>query len=116
MEAGMHTVALIAKKRDGGELTREEIDALVRGYSAARVSDYQMAALLMAIYWRGMTDAETYALTEEMLYSGAVLERPAGGRRAVDKHSTGGVGDKTSLVIAPVVAAAGVAVPMISGR
>jgi pyrimidine-nucleoside phosphorylase/thymidine phosphorylase len=112
----MNTPDIIAKKRDGGELTGDEIAQIVDGLLGGRVADYQMAALLMAIYLRGMTTAETLALTRRMLYSGTVLDPPGGGRLAVDKHSTGGVGDKTSLIVAPVVAAAGVCVPMISGR
>ena len=112
----MRTVDIIAKKRDGKSLTRDEINFVVRGYTAGEVADYQMAALLMAIYIRGMSNEEAIALTEEMLHSGEVVDFSDLGRPRVDKHSTGGVGDKTSLVIAPVVAAAGVFVPMISGR
>lgn len=112
----MRAVDIIAKKRDGRELTRDEIRFIVRGYTDGDVANYQMAALLMAIYLRGMTDDETLALTEAMLHSGEVLDLSDFGRPRVDKHSTGGVGDKTSLVIAPVVAAAGVLVPMISGH
>ncbi|HXF41374.1 MAG TPA: thymidine phosphorylase [Blastocatellia bacterium] len=112
----MRTVDIIARKRDGHALTREEIGFIIRGYTAGDVADYQMAALTMAIYLRGMTNEETIALTEAMLRSGEVLDLSDLGRPRVDKHSTGGVGDKTSLVIAPVVAAAGVLVPMISGR
>jgi pyrimidine-nucleoside phosphorylase len=112
----MRTVDIIAKKRDGNPLTRDEINFVVRGYTAGEVADYQMAALLMAIYIRGMSNDEAIALTEEMLHSGEVVDFSDLGRPRVDKHSTGGVGDKTSLVIAPVVAAAGVFVPMISGR
>jgi pyrimidine-nucleoside phosphorylase len=112
----MRAVDIIAKKRDGLGLSREEIRFVVRGYTAGEVADYQMAALLMAIYLRGMTADETLALTDEMLHSGGVVDFSDLARPRVDKHSTGGVGDKTSLVIAPVVAAAGVLVPMISGR
>lgn len=112
----MRAVDVIAKKRDAKELSREEISFMVRGYTAGQVADYQMSALLMAIYLRGMTNDETFALTEEMLNSGEVVDFSDLGRPRVDKHSTGGVGDKTSLVLAPVVAAAGVLVPMISGR
>jgi pyrimidine-nucleoside phosphorylase/thymidine phosphorylase len=112
----MNTPDIIAKKRDGGELTGAEIAHLIDGLMKGAIADYQMAALLMAIYLKGMTTAETLELTRRMLYSGTVLDPPGGGRAAVDKHSTGGVGDKTSLIIAPVVAAAGVYVPMISGR
>ena len=112
----MRAVDVIAKKRDGGELDRSEIAFIVQGYTSGQVPDYQMSAMLMAICLRGMTPAETLALTDEMLRSGAVLDLSDLGRLRVDKHSTGGVGDKTSLVLAPVVAAAGVLVPMISGR
>lgn len=112
----MRTVDIIAKKRDGHSLTSDEIGFIIRGYTNGEVADYQMAALVMAIYLRGMTTAETLALTEAMLHSGEVVDFSDLGRPLVDKHSTGGVGDKTSLVIAPVVAAAGVLVPMISGR
>src|SRR5215510_12201525 len=112
----MNTAEIIAKKRDSGELTDGEIAHIIDGFMHGQVTDYQMAALLMAIYLRGMTTDETLELTRRMLYSGTVLGPPGGGRLAVDKHSTGGVGDKTSLIVAPVVAAAGVYVPMISGR
>src|SRR6266404_2931822 len=112
----MRAVDIIAKKRDGHDLTRDEIEFIIRGYTNGEVADYQMSALLMAIYLRGMTTEETLALTEAMLHSGEIVDFSDLGRPRVDKHSTGGVGDKTSLVIAPVVAAAGVLVPMISGR
>jgi pyrimidine-nucleoside phosphorylase len=112
----MRAVDIIEKKRDGKPLTRGEVGFIIRGYTAGEVADYQMAALLMAIYLRGMSDEEATYLTEEMLHSGEVVDFSDLGRPRVDKHSTGGVGDKTSLVIAPVVAAAGVLVPMISGR
>src|SRR5262245_49239152 len=112
----MRTVDIIAKKRDGNPLTRDEISFIVRHYTAGEVANYQMAALLMAIYLRGMSNEEAIALTEEMLHSGEVVDLSYLGAARVDKHSTGGVGDKTSLVVAPVVAAAGVYVPMISGR
>ncbi len=107
---------LIEKKRDGKELTRDEIAFLIRGYTRDEIPDYQMAAWLMAGFLRGLTDAETVALVEEMLYSGDVLTHDHVPMPKVDKHSTGGVGDKTSLVIAPIAAVCGVAVPMISGR
>ena len=112
----MRTVDIIEKKRDGRELAREEIHFIVQNYTRGEVADYQMSALLMAVFLRGMTESETLALTDEMLHSGIVVDFSDLGRPRVDKHSTGGVGDKTSLVIAPVVAAAGVLVPMISGR
>jgi pyrimidine-nucleoside phosphorylase len=112
----MRAVDIIEKKRDGKELSRQEINFIVQGYTLGEVVDYQMSALLMAIFLRGMTSEETIALTHEMLHSGVVVDFSSLGRPRIDKHSTGGVGDKTSLVIAPVVAAAGVYVPMISGR
>jgi pyrimidine-nucleoside phosphorylase len=107
---------LIEKKRDRKELTRDEIAFLIRGYTRDEIPDYQMAAWLMAAFLNGMNEAETRALVEEMLYSGVTLTHDHVAEPKVDKHSTGGVGDKTSLVIAPVAAACGVAVPMISGR
>ncbi|HKX26456.1 MAG TPA: thymidine phosphorylase [Blastocatellia bacterium] len=107
---------LIEKKRDGGELRRHEIGYLIRGYTRDEIPDYQMAAWLMAGFLNGLTEAETEALVEEMLYSGAVLRHDQIPEPKVDKHSTGGVGDKTSLVIAPAAAACGIAAPMISGR
>jgi pyrimidine-nucleoside phosphorylase len=107
---------LIEKKRDRKELTRDEIAFLIRGYTRDEIPDYQMAAWLMAGFLNGLTDAETQALVEEMLYSGVVLTHDQIREPKVDKHSTGGVGDKTSLVIAPVAASCGLAVPMISGR
>ena len=109
-------VDVIRNKRDGLELTREEIDGLVHAYTVGDVPDYQVSAWLMAVVLRGMTRAETAALTDAMLHSGEVLDFSSLSQQKVDKHSTGGVGDKTSLVLAPLVAAAGVAVPMISGR
>ncbi len=112
----MRAVDIIEKKRDGKALSREELHFVIQGYTLGEVVDYQMAALLMAIFLRGMTAEETLALTHEMLHSGVVVDFSSLGRPRIDKHSTGGVGDKTSLVIAPVVAAAGVYVPMISGR
>ncbi len=112
----MRVVDLIRRKRDSGELTREEIEFLSTGYTKGEIPDYQMAALLMAVVLRGMSRAELTALTEAMLYSGKVLDFSELPGKKVDKHSTGGVGDKTSLVIAPVVAAGGLLVPMISGR
>ncbi len=107
---------LIEKKRDHHALTRDEIAWLIRGYTRDEIPDYQMAAFLMAAFLNGMNDAETTALLEEMLYSGVVLRHDEIAAPKVDKHSTGGVGDKTSLVIAPVAAACGLCVPMISGR
>ncbi|MFN7930450.1 MAG: thymidine phosphorylase [Blastocatellia bacterium] len=107
---------LIEKKRDHGELTRDEIAFLIRGYTREEIPDYQMSAWLMAAFLNGMSAAETSALLEEMLHSGIILSHDDIPVAKVDKHSTGGVGDKTSLVIAPVVAACGLCVPMISGR
>jgi len=112
----MRVVDLIRRKRDGGELTRDEIAYIVSGYTAGTVPDYQVASLLMAIVLKGMNKFELAALTEAMLHSGQVLDFSDLPGKKVDKHSTGGVGDKTSLIIAPIVAAGGVTVPMISGR
>jgi pyrimidine-nucleoside phosphorylase/thymidine phosphorylase len=107
---------IIRKKRDGAELQRTEIEFLVNGYTRDEIPDYQMSAWLMAVLLRGMSRAELAALTESMLNSGQVLDFSELPAAKVDKHSTGGVGDKTSLIIAPIVAAGGVFVPMISGR
>ena len=107
---------IIRKKRDGVELTREEIAFFISGVTRGEVADYQSTALLMAIFLNGMTDAEQAALTEAMLHSGEILDFSDISKPKADKHSTGGVGDKTSLLIAPFAAAAGVCVPMISGR
>ncbi len=107
---------LLARKRDGEKLTGDEIRALVRGYTDGSVADYQMAAFAMAVAIRGMDDDETAALLDAMLRSGAMLDWSHLDRPTADKHSTGGVGDKVSIPLAPAVAACGVAVPMISGR
>jgi pyrimidine-nucleoside phosphorylase len=107
---------VIRKKRDGGELSADEIQFLVQAYTRDQIPDYQMAAWLMAVVIRGMSRPELSALTAAMLHSGEVLDLSDLPGAKVDKHSTGGVGDKTSLIIAPVVAAGGVTVPMISGR
>lgn len=112
----MLPATLIAHKRDGGEHTPEDIRYLVEGFQAGKIADYQMSAWLMAVYLRGLSDAEMIALTEAMLHSGTILKRPKRGAPRIDKHSTGGVGDKLSLPLAPLVAACGLHVPMISGR
>jgi pyrimidine-nucleoside phosphorylase len=109
-------VDVIRRKRDGMELSRAEIEGLVSAYTKGEIADYQVSAWLMAVVLRGMTRAETAALTDAMLRSGEVLDLSSLAAKKVDKHSTGGVGDKTSLVLAPLAAAAGVVVPMISGR
>jgi pyrimidine-nucleoside phosphorylase len=112
----MLVVPLIERKRDGGALTAGEWQALIEDYTAGRVPDYQMAALLMAVRFRGLDRAELAALTDAMLGSGGHLDFGPWPTPRVGKHSTGGVGDKVSLVLAPLVAACGVAVPMMSGR
>src|SRR5713226_164408 len=112
----MRVVDLIRRKRDSGELTRDEIEELIAAYTRGDIPDYQMSAWLMAVVLRGMSPPEIAALTEAMLNSGTVLDFSGMPGRKVGKHSTGGVGDKASLVIAPIVAAGGVKVPMISGR
>jgi pyrimidine-nucleoside phosphorylase len=110
-------VDLIQRKRDGGELAPAEVRELVLGYTRGDVPDYQMAAFTMAVYFRGLNSQETVALTEAMIASGERLDlRAALGRTVVDKHSTGGVGDKTSLAVAPIVAACGVPLGKMSGR
>ena len=112
----MRAVDIIMKKRDGGELSREEIASLIDGYVAGRVPDYQVSAWLMAVFFKGMTAPETADLTDVMLRSGSVLDLSGMTGPFVDKHSTGGVGDKVSLILAPMVAACGIKVPMMSGR
>jgi pyrimidine-nucleoside phosphorylase len=109
-------VELLAKKRDGKALARAEIDRIIGAFLAGELADYQMTALLMAIFLRGMTDEETVALTEAMTRSGDVLDLSSVPGVKVDKHSTGGVGDKVSIALAPLVASCGVFVPMVSGR
>ncbi len=112
----MRVADLIEKKRDGMELTPAELDTLILGYTAGGIPDYQMAAFAMAVYFRGMTPAETAALTDAMLRSGSRVELSRFGMLSVDKHSTGGVGDKTTLVVAPIVACLGGKVAKLSGR
>ncbi len=108
---------LIERKRDGGELSADEMSELVLGYGSGDVPDYQMAAFCMAVYFRGLTPAETFAMTDAMVQSGDTLDiHGALGRTVVDKHSTGGVGDKTSIAVAPLVAACGVPFGKMSGR
>jgi pyrimidine-nucleoside phosphorylase len=107
---------IIRKKRDGGELSRDEIAFFVKGVTSGEVAEYQISAWLMAVFLNGMTDAEQSSLTGAMLHSGEILDFTDIAKPKADKHSTGGVGDKTSLLIAPMAAAAGVCVPMISGR
>ena len=112
----MHFPSLIEKKRDGQALTTKEINNLVEDFVVGDVPDYQMSALAMAVFFRGMTSAETHHLTEAMMQSGRVLRYPEGSPPKIDKHSTGGVGDKVSLVLAPLLACDEVWVPMISDR
>src|ERR1700686_2044373 len=112
----MRAVDLIRRKRDSAELSQDEILFLINSYTCGDIPDYQMSAWLMAAVCRGLTRAEIAALTEAMLHSGRVLDLSGLPGKKVDKHSTGGVGDKTSLILAPIVAAGGLIVPMLSGR
>jgi pyrimidine-nucleoside phosphorylase len=112
----VNAVDLIERKRDGGRLTRDEIAWVIDAYTARRIPDYQMSALLMAVFLQGMDDTELTAWTAAMLHSGEILDFSDVAAPKVDKHSTGGVGDKVSIPLAPAVAACGIAVPMISGR
>jgi pyrimidine-nucleoside phosphorylase len=112
----MRTVDIIMNKRTGKELSREELDFLIGGYVAGKIPDYQVSAWAMAVFFRGMGTAETAALTEVMLKSGAKIDFSGIPGPFVDKHSTGGVGDKTSLILAPLAASLGIRVPMMSGR
>jgi pyrimidine-nucleoside phosphorylase len=116
MSTALHGVDLIRKKRDGEELRAEEIRFLVEGAASETIPEEQLAAWLMAVYLRGLSMEELDTLITAMRFSGEVLDHKGLGRKAVDKHSTGGVGDKTSFLVAPMAAAAGLAVPMISGR
>ena len=112
----MRAYDCIAKKRDGGELTEEEIHYMISSYVSGKISDYQMAAFLMAVYFRGMTDRETAVMTQAVAHSGDIVDLSGIQGIKVDKHSTGGVGDKTTLIVAPVAAACGVKVAKMSGR
>ena len=112
----MHIPSFIESKRDGTELASLEIEEFIRTYTSGEVPDYQASAWLMAVFFRGMTAAETSALTRAMMHSGRVLQHPAGAPPIVDKHSTGGIGDKVSLVLAPLLACDELWVPMVSGR
>jgi pyrimidine-nucleoside phosphorylase len=112
----MRTVDLITRKRNGEELLPEEITWLVDNYTRGEIPDYQMSAFLMAVYFQNMSEHEVEAMTAAMLASGGGLDLSDVPGPKVDKHSTGGVGDKTSLIAAPLAAAAGVVVPMVAGR
>jgi pyrimidine-nucleoside phosphorylase len=112
----MHLPSLIERKREGGRLTDDEIRAIIAGFTSGEIPEYQVSALAMAIYFRGMDAEETTALTDAMLHSGSTLLWAKDAPMRVDKHSTGGIGDKTSLILAPLLACDGLWVPMISGR
>ena len=112
----MHAVDIIARKRDGLALTRDEIDFFIRGFTSGEIADYQASAWAMAVYLRGMNDAETTALTLAMAHSGQVLDLSSIAPRVLDKHSSGGVGDKTTIVVAPLIASLGLPVGKMSGR
>ncbi len=112
----MNPVEIIKLKRNNLPLTKNQIEYFIHSYLKGEVTDYQMSAFLMATYFTGMNDEETFHLTEIMLDSGVVVDLNYLNMPKVDKHSTGGVGDKTSLILAPLVASCGIAVPMISGR
>ena len=107
---------IIKKKRDGNELTKDEIYYFINSFLSEDIKSYQMTAFLMAVFLRGMTMSETYYLTKAYLDSGEVLDFPDLPGKKIDKHSTGGVGDKVSIILAPIAASLGIYVPMISGR
>src|SRR5581483_6735736 len=116
-DAMIRPAELIQHKRDGGELEDDELAELILGYARGDVPDYQMAAFCMAVYFRGLSARETFVLTDAMIRSGETIDLSGRlGRKVVDKHSTGGVGDKTSLAVAPIVAACGVPLGKMSGR
>ena len=112
----MRMVDLIHKKRDGGALTQEELRFLIQGYTIGDIPDYQMAAFAMAVFYRGMDRQETAYLTDAMMRSGDLLDLSQFGTSTVDKHSTGGVGDKTTMIVAPIVASLGAKVAKMTGR
>lgn len=116
MSSKYNIVSLIRKKRDKEFLSEDEIIYLVNAYSKNEIEDYQMSAFMMAAYLNGLNEEESSALTSSMLYSGEIVDLSHIPGIKVDKHSTGGVGDKLSLILAPIVASAGITVPMISGR
>jgi len=116
MEEGMNILEIIAKKRDARELSKEEIEYFIKGYTNGEIQDYQASALVMAIYINGMNDREITDLTLAMAYSGEVLDLSCFGENVVDKHSTGGVGDKVSIVLLPIISAMGIPVAKMSGR
>lgn len=112
----MNILDIIAKKRDGKVLSKEEIEYFVQKYTKNEIADYQASALIMAIYINGMTDEELYHLTFCMANSGDILDLSEFGENVVDKHSTGGVGDKVSIILLPIIAALGIPVAKMSGR
>ena len=112
----MHVPSLIEKKRDGGDLSADEISYIIANFTRGEIPDYQVSALAMAIFFRGMTDTETWHLTKAMVESGHRFTYPPDSPPKVDKHSTGAIGGKTSLVLAPLLACDELWVPMISGR